>query len=353
MNNVEKTEIVCYTMDRGVFHMGRVMIFSHESDIDGLGCIVLGKLAFKELDYELVANPEKLEEKFRTFLEEGKLKDYDFVFITDLALYNPSLELVATDHELRKKVAIFDHHESAIQKKCNIYDFTTIISCDESGKKHCGTDLFYQYLVERKYIENIPLTSCFVELTRLEDTWEWKKNKKLGGMAHDLAILFNVIGMDSYIATMLAKVRNTKIDAFVFTEEENKKIGAKKQEYKDYLSKLLEETEYFYDEHRYHFGAIFADYEYRNELAEFIVNEGNPKQIDYLVIVALDKGEYGQKSYRSIQKGFDVNKIALLHGGGGHPGAASVNITKEQREKILVLEKRDALKYLVDSKYDE
>ena len=37
--------------------MNKNIIFSHESDIDGLGCIVLGKLAFQDIDYE---TPNKL-----------------------------------------------------------------------------------------------------------------------------------------------------------------------------------------------------------------------------------------------------------------------------------------------------
>lgn len=41
----------------------------------------------------------------------------------------------------------------------------------------------------------------------------------------------------------------------------------------------------------------------------------------------------------------------MNHGGGGHPGAESVNITKDQKEKSLVLSKRKSLKYLADSKY--
>lgn len=340
-------------MDRGVSNMGKVLIFSHESDIDGLGCIVLAKIAFKEIDYELVANPEKLEEKFRNFLEEGKLKDYDFVYITDLALYHPSLAFVDSDNKLREKVHVFDHHESAIQKGCHVYDFTKIVVCDEFGKKRCGTDLFYEYLVENHLMDARQKIDEFVELTRLEDTWQWKAKGQIGLVAHDLAILLNTIGIDRYIKNMIMKLQERGEASFMFTEEEKKEIACKKQEYYNYLDKIMIEAEYFSDENGYHFGAIFADYEYRNELAEFIVNEGNPKQIDYLIIVALDKGKYGQKSYRSIQKGFDVNEVALLYGGGGHLGAASVNVTKEQREKIVGMEKREALWYIVHSRYSE
>ena len=43
----------------------KVLIFSHESDIDGLGNIVLAKLAFKDLDYILCPGFKELKNKFR------------------------------------------------------------------------------------------------------------------------------------------------------------------------------------------------------------------------------------------------------------------------------------------------
>jgi len=65
----------------------------------------------------------------------------------------------------------------------------------------------------------------------------------------------------------------------------------------------------------------------------------------------MNKGEFGQKSYRSVDEDFDVNEVAMRHGGGGHKGASAVNITKEQKEKSRSLPKKEALKYLADSKY--
>ena len=53
----------------------------------------------------------------------------------------------------------------------------------------------------------------------------------------------------------------------------------------------------------------------------------------------MNKGENGQKSYRQIEDNFDVNDIAMNHGGGGHPGAASVNITEFQKEEDTYLVK--------------
>ena len=82
-----------------------------------------------------------------------------------------------------------------------------------------------------------------------------------------------------------------------------------------------------------------------------IIDNNNPWDIKYVVIVALDKGEFGQKSYRRIDEDIDCNKLAMLHGGGGHVGSAAVVITEKQKMKIKQLEKKDALEYIANSSY--
>lgn len=328
--------------------MNKVFIFSHESDIDGIGCIILAKLAFKEPKFVLAPNVEKLELIFRDYLKSGQLEQYDKIFITDLALYDPSLTLVA-ESSLKDKVFVFDHHKRAIEDKMNRYSFTTILEEDKTGKR-CGTNLFYEFLFKNNYIKPTKSIEQFVELTRLEDNWEWKNKGDFGIKAHDLAILFNCIGIDEYIDKMI-KLIAANTDEFKFNTEDINIIKKKKEEYEEALSTIISSAEYFVDDAGNNFGIVYSNYEYRNELPEFIINIGNPKSIKYLIIVAMDKGEFGQKSYRSIEEFFDVNEIAMKHGGGGHPGAACVNITKEQKEKASTLPRRDALEYLANSNY--
>ncbi len=328
--------------------MSKVIIFSHESDIDGLGCIVLAKLAFNEIEYVLVPNIEKLELTFRDYLQSKKIDHYDKIFITDLALYDPSLTMVA-ESPLKDKVLVFDHHKMALEDNVNRYSFATIIEEDTKGKR-CGTDLFYKYLTNNNLLATTEALEEFVELTRLEDTWEWKKSGKLGEKGHDLAILFNSVGIETYISKMTLKLLNNK-EAFSLSDDEISIIQNKKNDYDKLLQNIMSSAEYFVDENGNRFGMVFANYEYRNELAEYIRKHGNPELIRYFIVVAMNKGEFGQKSYRSIDESFDVNEVAMDHGGGGHPGAAAVNITKDQKEKSLVLTKRESLKYLADSKY--
>ena len=149
---------------------------------------------------------------------------------------------------------------------------------------------------------------------------------------------------------MTKKLSNNK-ENFSFSDEEKSIIQNRKNEYEEKLSNIMLNAEYFQDENGNKYGVVYANYEYRNELAEYIINKKNPYLIEYLIIVAMDKGEFGQKSYRSIDESFDVNEIAMNHGGGGHQGAASVNITKDQKEKSLILSKRESLKYLAESRY--
>ena len=323
----------------------KIIILSHESDIDGLGNIILGKIAFKNIEYELFENPRDLELKFRRYIENEELYQYDKMFITDLSLYPPSIEMVNRDEIIKEKLIIFDHHKGAIDAGCSQYEFSNVVIKDENEIKMCGTRLFYDYLCRNNFLKRSVLLDDFVELTRLEDTWEWGKNGKFGVMAHDLAILFNSITREEYIERILNKMNDFN-EHFKFNKEEIQIIQMKKEEYNTSINEAINEIEYFKDELGNDFGIVFAKYQLRNDIPEHIRHIGNPEKIKYIIIVAMDKGENGQKSYRLIEDGFDVNEIAKLHGGGGHIAAAAVPISSDQKSKALSLPKKEALDYL-------
>ncbi len=325
----------------------KVLLFSHKSDIDGLGSVILGSVAFSDFTYELFEDVNDLEIKFRNYINLNYFDKFDRVFITDLALYEPSLSMVASS-ELSKKVLVFDHHQAAINKGYGNYDFTTIHEVLD-GKIKCGTELFYEYLVNNNLINCNKCSDYFVEYTRLEDTWEWINNKEIGIKAHDLSILYNALGREKYISAIIYKLKND--DNFFYSELEEKLINEKKEEYEKKLSEIVDDAEYLTDSNGNNFAVMFCDYQYRNELPDFISNHGNSHNVKYIIIVAYDKGEYGQKSYRRVDTNFNVNDVAQAHGGGGHPGSAAVGITKEQRDSALSMSKTDAAKYLADAIY--
>lgn len=317
-----------------------IILFSHESDIDGMGSVILSKIAFGDIKYELFPGPQELELKFRSYIENGFFDQYDEIFITDLSLHRPSIDMVDKDNVLRNKVKIFDHHQRAIDEGLGDYSFSKIIEIDETGKKRCATEIFYEYLYTNGYLEKNDTLDEFSEFTRLEDTWTWRENNP---KAHDLAILFSAIGKEKYIEIMTNRLKNGES---LFSNEELKIIQDKKDEYEKALDKYISSSIILVDESGNRFGITYAPYEYRNEITDKIIVDGNPNDISYMIVVAFDKGNYGQKSYRSVKNNFNVNDVAKLYGGGGHPGAAGVYIKKEQKEKSLTMSKEEALKYL-------
>ena len=200
-------------------------------------------------------------------------------------------------------------------------------------------------------IEKTQVLDMFVELTRLEDTWEWKEKGEFGVMAHDLAILFNSVTREEYIARMVSKLSQTSVAKFELDDWEKECVQNKKKKSENAIQHALKEMEYYIDEFGNKFGIVFADYELRNDLPEFVRTSGNPENIKYVIIAAMDKGENGQKSYRRVEDDVDVNEIAKLHGGGGHVAAAAVGITALQKEKIACLPKKEALEYLARAIY--
>lgn len=308
-----------------------VLIFTHKSDIDGMGGAVLANLAFDKVDYVL-CETFSLQQEIKKFYDNGKIYDYDMVYVTDLWLEEPMLSTIADDEKLKGKFLLFDHHESAIKEGYDKYDFTNVKITNEKGICS-GTSLFYEYLMQENFIKENKCVSDFVELTRRYDTWEWK-NIYNDETAHELTLLFDAIGCDGYIKLMIDKLKaNNK--SFSFSELEQMLIDNKKNQtlskLEDYYKKMLVR-----DVLEYKAGIIFIDYEYRNDLAEYI--RGKNTDLDLVIMPAFD---YGTISYRRIKENFKVREIAEYFGGKGHDYAASSPIYSNQKEDILsVLLKR-------------
>lgn len=172
----------------------KVLLFTHKSDIDGMGNAVLAKLAFEDVDYVL-CETFNLQNEILKYYTDGSIYNYDAIFVTDLWLEEPMLTRVANDRQLKNKFFVFDHHKSALEGNFNKYSFTTIRISDEKGLCS-GTSLFYEYLISNNLIaSNNKAIQDFSELTRKYDTWEWK-TKYNDEMPHELSLLFDSVGCD-------------------------------------------------------------------------------------------------------------------------------------------------------------
>lgn len=304
----------------------KVLLFTHKSDIDGMGNVVLAKLAFDNVNYVL-SETFNLQNEISKFYEDGSIYNYDMIFVTDLWLEEPTLTKVAKDKKLQGKFFVFDHHKSALEGNFNKYDFTTIRISDEKGLCS-GTSLFYEYLIENGFLlkEEI-LIKEFSELTRKYDTWEWK-TKYNDETPHELTLLFDSVECDGYIKLMIEKLQE-KSSEFKFNELEKMLIANKRQQVleklKNYAGKVI-----YKEVMGLKAGIVFIDYEYRNDLSEYFRKQNF--DMDFAMLIALD---YGTISYRNIKDNINVRLIAEAMGGKGHDKASSSPISEEQKKNLI------------------
>ena len=103
-----------------------VKLITH-TDLDGIGCAILAKLAFKDnVEIEYCNNPDGATEA----LNKLKAYLYDSIIVTDISFSPDKLS-----HNVLDRRQIFDHHTTAMH--CAEYGVV-----DTSGKE-CGTSLFY------------------------------------------------------------------------------------------------------------------------------------------------------------------------------------------------------------------
>lgn len=304
----------------------KILLFTHKNDIDGLGNVVLANLSFDKVEYVLCGT-FNLEENILNYLNNGKIYDYDKIFITDLCLDEPLLSKVAKDEKLKAKILVFDHHKTYDNEKYTQYEFINLQIKNDKGLC-CGTSLFYDYLINQGLIDEKNLViKEFVELTRQHDTWEWKiyNNEK----ARELAILFDVIGCDNYISKMTKKLSNINNNVLDFGNlektlisnrlrqiEENLKIYSSKIIYRDILGMRA--------------GIIFITYEYRNELAEYL--RENNYDMDFVMMISFD---YEVVCYRSIKDKVNISLVAEHFGGKGNNKTGSNPLSKDIQEKLV------------------
>lgn len=307
----------------------KVLLFTHKSDIDGMGSAVLSQLAYDEVDYVL-CETFNLQDEISKYYHNGKIYNYDKVFVTDLWLEEPMLSKMANDDKLTNKFFLFDHHKTALERDSNKYPFTTIRISDAKGLCS-GTSLFYEYLIANHLLDsNCESIKEFTELTRRYDTWEWKTIFH-DEMPHKLTLLFDSVGCDGYIQLMYQKLLNEKNEKFDFNELEEMLIRNKLNQVEEKVINYAKKV-YYKTIMNLKAGIVFIDYEYRNDLAEYF--KQNNFDIDFAMLISLD---HGTISYRTVKDNVNVRLIAEMMGGKGHDKAASSPIKETQTEEIIKL----------------
>lgn len=302
-----------------------VLLFTHSQDIDGMGCAVLGELAFSNITvlptktFDITLNVKKYIDK--------NLTHYDKVFVTDLCIKEPVLTEIENNEMLKKKIIVLDHHKSEIEEGNDKYDFVHII-VEKNGRRESGTSLFYGYLLENGYLKKATILDELVEWTRQYDVWDWKRenNEK----ARYLHILFELLGYEKYVEIMNRKVKT--MPHLEFDEGEMKLVNHflenMEKDIQGYLETMKIVSLQIQNED-YKIGYLYCPYKYRNDVNEIAQQKGYEIDLVGMIVPEMDS-----VSYRQI-KNVDVSIVATYFGGKGHFSSGSNPIANEEFQKML------------------
>jgi oligoribonuclease NrnB/cAMP/cGMP phosphodiesterase (DHH superfamily) len=306
----------------------KVKLFTH-TDLDGIGCSVLAKLAFEDLDITYCSYDD-VDETIIKFVSKREFNKYGFVYITDLSLKKETADFISRYNlnnpdvkvDLNGMFQLLDHHPTAMELNDHYW---CKVMVEDDVEKTSGTKLFYDDLVENECLMPSKSLNDFVTIVKRYDTWLWttKYNDNTPKMWNDF---FYILGKEKFINYVIDRIKENnglELDNFanqVIELEQNKinkYIETKNTELvvKEILGRQA--------------GVVFAE-NYISELGhELAVLH---PELDFIAMISMK----GVVSFRSNNKDLDLGKdIAKVFGGGGHPGAAGCSFDKMLLNNII------------------
>ncbi|KAA9025741.1 DHH family phosphoesterase [Niallia endozanthoxylica] len=302
-----------------------IHLYTH-NDLDGLGCGILAKIAFGEeveVHYNSVARINSQVERFFELTKSNQVNE-NTIWITDLSVNEANSKRIEQFVQEGGKAQFIDHHKTALH--LNEYSWAKVTVEYDDGRLTSATSLFYDYLLENKWVTAKSSIDEFVELIRQYDTWEWEKNNEI--KAKQLNDLFSLLSLDEFEGKMLERLKSE--NTFSFNEFEQQLLKMEEEKINRYIRKKNRElVQTFVDDHCV--GIVHAEM-YHSELGNELGKENS--HLDYIVILNMG----GKKvSFRTIHDHVDVSAVAGKFGGGGHVKASGCTMN-ETAYKLFVHE---------------
>ena len=294
-----------------------IKLFTH-TDLDGVSCFILAKLAFDDDVSVTFCNYDDINEKVSEFLHDPPIS-VDEIHITDISI-NDTIATTIDDSDVVCR--LFDHHSTASYlnkyKWCVVEESLTL-----TNLKTAGTELYYLYLYNNgllcKY--NDDCLRKFVEVVRDYDTWRWATLGEDGKISKKLNDLLYIYGRDDFVYKYVYSICTSAFPRL--SQADNLILDIEQKKINDYIS--LKNDQMI----RRPFlgnicGFVFAD-KYISELGNELCKM-NP-DVDFVAIIDIGKCAM---SYRTIRDDINLGEeIAKPLGGGGHPKAAASRFSKD------------------------
>lgn len=287
-----------------------------DTDLDGLGCAIVAKLAFGDQVDVSHCSYHVLNQRVEEFLSREENKTHE-LYITDLMVNEKVEKLLDERFKNGHHVQMIDHHVTALH--FNNYPWGYVKPEYEDGQKTCATSLFFDHLVNNGKLKPTKALEIFVDLVRQYDTWEWDANDNI--MAKQLNDLYFMFGREQFEEDLLKRLKENP-DHFELTDMENMLMGVEEKKIERYIhSKNKQIVQTFVD--GFCVGIVHAE-QYLSELGNAL-NKRNP-HLDMVVLVNVGSKKIG---FRTIHDHINVAEFARKFGGGGHPKASGCDLHDE------------------------
>lgn len=303
------------------------------TDLDGAGCAVLAKLAWGEkVEITFCHNPADVTKTLQKMYEKEDWKNYDLIFVTDLSF---DVAILQECKKFKNILRLFDHHETAVEPFRPYFKWATV-EVERNGRLTCGTELFYQYLLDKGRVGN---REFFVEQVRLFDTWDWYK--ETSRLPKYLSNVVLKLGLQYFLKTYTERLKGRDVNELTIFNQYERDILLfdEERESKDVSSFLkqvyicdVESEGVCPDEKHFKVGVIFNSSFYSSLLGNEMCKELG---VDIAFMVNLNRGRVEVRSAREdIDLGLLMQKFFA---GGGHQKAAGgvLDITEGVIKKCL------------------
>jgi oligoribonuclease NrnB/cAMP/cGMP phosphodiesterase (DHH superfamily) len=293
-----------------------IKLFTH-TDLDGVGCAVLARFAFgNDVDIEY-CNYDEINEKVEEYFNSGL--GYD-CHITDISINE---DLAYKISENKNTYCLLDHHPTALN--LNKFNWCTVKVENEDGIKTSGTELYYNYLINKGFLNEYDVLDRFSELVRNYDTWRWSTLGDNGIICKQVNDLLYLYGRDKFIDWCLSELH---FDTFPKLYDSDKLVLEIEQNNIDNYIKKKNEQMLIMPICDRTCGVVFAE-RYFSELGNKLC-QMHP-EIDFVAMIDMS----GTVSYRTVKDDIDLGKdVAKLFGGGGHAEAAGSRFVGVQFDVI-------------------
>lgn len=293
------------------------------TDLDGAGCAVLARLAWKDgVDISYCANSQDATKLLLRLYKEKAWKKYSLVFVTDM---NFDASILGECRIYKDIMRMFDHHASSVEPFAPYFKWAKI-AVEEDGRPTCGTELFYRYLRRKSLIGP---RDWFVEQVRLFDTWDWAKGNS--SVPKYLSGVVTKIGLRYFVETYTERLRYADVNELnIFNQYERDILlydEANERRLIDMFLKdtyicVLKDSTVGGEDGTLKVGVTFNSGLFSSLLGNTICDT---LPVDIAFLVNLNRGKAEARTKRDD---IDLSRIMkALYNGGGHAKAAGGEIT--------------------------